>query len=181
MISPEKKNVWCVLKYNKFMFVSIRPVDSHFTYEFNSSPPSATCMCHWTGSPLAQVLASSPTWCHAITWSNTGLFDIFLLAALKVVILTTFSAAINDNFIKMMTFTFQCHPPYPEPVVFQWQSSGNPVCLELRPQCTLECHWRKFFGNQCASSGLPVAFQWSSSVFQLCKLTLDRHWNTTGC
>ena len=33
--------------------------------------------------------------------------------------------------------------PYPEPVVFQWQSSGNPVCPELRPQCTLECHWRK--------------------------------------
>ena len=25
----------------------------------------------------------------------------------------------------------------------QWSSSGNPVCLELRPQCTLECHWRK--------------------------------------
>ena len=34
---------------------------------------------------------------------------------------------------------------------------------------------------QCASSGLPVAFQWSSSVFQLCKLTPDRHWDTTGC
>ena len=33
--------------------------------------------------------------------------------------------------------------PYPEPVVFQWQSCGNPVCLALRPQCTLECHWRK--------------------------------------
>ena len=33
---------------------------------------------------------------------------------------------------------------------------------------------------QCASSGLPVVFQWSSSVFQLCKLTLDRHWDTTG-
>ena len=32
--------------------------------------------------------------------------------------------------------------PYPEPVVFQWLSSGNPVCLELRPQCSLECHWR---------------------------------------
>ena len=66
------------------------------------------------------------------------------------------------------------HYPYPEPVVFQWQSSGNPVCLELRPQCTLECHWRN-------ASVLPVAFQWSSSVFQLCKLTLDRHWDTTGC
>ena len=34
---------------------------------------------------------------------------------------------------------------------------------------------------QCASSGLPMAFQWSSSVFQLCKLTLDCHWDTTGC
>ena len=71
--------------------------------------------------------------------------------------------------------------PYPEPVVFQWQSSGNPVCLALRPQCTLECHWRMNLGSQCASSGLPVVFQWSSSVFQLCKLTLDRHWDTTGC
>ena len=66
----------------------------------------------------------------------------------------------------------------------QWSSSGNPVCLELRLQCTLECHWRNNCWQQvcfqCASSGLPVAFQWSSSVFQLCKLTLDRHWDTTG-
>ena len=69
---------------------------------------------------------------------------------------------------------------YPEPVVFQWQSSGNPVCLELRPQCTLECHWIN-------ASVLPVVFQWLSSgfpvVFQcvpICKLTLDRHWDTTG-
>ena len=35
------------------------------------------------------------------------------------------------------------YSPYPEPVVIQWQSSGNPVCLELRPKCTLEWHWRK--------------------------------------
>ena len=48
--------------------------------------------------------------------------------------------------------------PYPEPVVFQWQSRGNPVCLELRPQCTLECHWRN-------AGVLPVVFQWSSSGF----------------
>ena len=27
----------------------------------------------------------------------------------------------------------------------QWSSNGNPVCLELRPPCTLECHWR----NNC--------------------------------
>ena len=46
-----------------------------------------------------------------------------------------------------------CHYyPYPEPVVIQWQSSGNPVCLEFRPQCTLECHWIK----NCFSSGIPV-------------------------
>ena len=40
----------------------------------------------------------------------------------------------------------------------QWSSSGNPVCLELIPQCTLECHWRN-------ASVLPVVFQWSSSGF----------------
>ena len=51
--------------------------------------------------------------------------------------------------------------PYPEPVVSQWQSNGNPVCLELRPQCTLECHWRN-------ASVLPVAFQWLSSGLPVC-------------
>ena len=74
--------------------------------------------------------------------------------------------------------------PLPSAVI-QWQSSDNPVCLELRPQCTLECHWRKNCWQsvcfQCAYSGLPVAFQWCSSVFKLCKWTLDRHWGTTGC
>ena len=33
--------------------------------------------------------------------------------------------------------------PYPEPVLIKWQSSGNPVCLEFRPQCTLICHWSR--------------------------------------
>ena len=61
-----------------------------------------------------------------------------------------------------------CHHPYPEPVVFQWQSSGNPVCLELRPQCTLEYHWRKIVGSQCAYSGFPVVFQWLSSGLPVC-------------
>ena len=70
--------------------------------------------------------------------------------------------------------------PYPEPVVFQWQSSGNPVCLELRPQCTLECHWRN-------TNVLPVVFQWCSSgfpvVFQCVPIMqmntgspLEHHW-----
>ena len=62
----------------------------------------------------------------------------------------------------------------------QWSSSGNPVCMELRPQCTLECHWRNV-------SVLPVIFQWSSSgfpvVFQcvpIMQITtgspLEHHW-----
>ena len=40
------------------------------------------------------------------------------------------------------------------PVAIQWQSSVS----ALRPQCTLECHWRN-------ASVLPVVFQWSSSGF----------------
>ena len=46
----------------------------------------------------------------------------------------------------------------PSLTLSQWSSSGNPVCLELGPQCTLECHWRN-------ASVLPVVFQWSSSGF----------------
>ena len=73
--------------------------------------------------------------------------------------------------------------PYPEPVVFQWQSSGNPVCLELRPQCTLECHWKKML----VASVLPVFFKWSFGgfpvVFQCVPIMqintgspLEHHW-----
>ena len=51
--------------------------------------------------------------------------------------------------------------PYPEPLVIQWQSSGKPVCLERRPQCIPECHWRKNWWQ-------PVCFQWSSSGDLMC-------------
>ena len=40
------------------------------------------------------------------------------------------------------------------PVAIQWQSSVP----WIRPQCTLECHWKN-------ASVLPVVFQWSSSGF----------------
>ena len=62
------------------------------------------------------------------------------------------------SLMKNLRFYSAITHPYPEPVVFQWQSSGNPVYLELRPQCTLECHWRN-------ASVLPVVFQWCSSGF----------------
>ena len=63
--------------------------------------------------------------------------------------------------------------PYPEPVVFQWQSSGNPVCLELKPQFTLECHWSK---GQCASSGIPVVFQCVPIMQINTGSPLEHHW-----
>ena len=46
-------------------------------------------------------------------------------------------------------------------------------------------HWNatgeRIVDNQCVSSVLPVVFRWCSYVFQLCKLILDRQWDTTGC
>ena len=104
--------------------------------------------------------------------------------------LAIFLASVMVFFVVIVWLYMLIHPcaykgeihTYPEPVVFRWQSSGNPVCQELRPQCSLEYTTEEIIvGSQCASSGLPVAFQWSFSVFQWCKLTLDRHWDTTGC
>ena len=67
----------------------------------------------------------------------------------------------------------------------QWSSSGNPVAIECARNLDPSVHWNatgeRIVGSQCASSGLPVAFQWPSSMFQLCKLTLERHRDTTGC
>ena len=52
--------------------------------------------------------------------------------------------------------------PFPEPVVIQWQSNDNPMWMEVSPQCTLECHWRKNCWKpvcfQCASNVLPMVF-----------------------
>ena len=56
----------------------------------------------------------------------------------------------------------------------QWSSSGNPVAIQCAWNLDPSVHWN-------ATGEMSVCFQWSSSVFQLCKLTLDRHWNTTGC
>ena len=70
-------------------------------------------------------------------------------------------------------------------ILSQWFSRGLPVSIQCAWNLDPSVHWNatgeRIVGSQCASSVLPVAFQWSSSVFQLCKLTLDRHWDTTGC
>ena len=66
----------------------------------------------------------------------------------------------------------------------QWSSSGLPVAIQCAWNLDPSVHWNATGEMpvcfQWSSSGLLVAFQWSSSVFQLCKLTLDRHWDTTG-
>ena len=74
------------------------------------------------------------------------------------------------------TWFLHIHYPYPEPVVFQWQSSGNPVCLKLRPQCTLECHWRKPVCFQWSSSGFPMVFQCVPIMQINTGSPLEHHW-----
>ena len=62
----------------------------------------------------------------------------------------------------------------------QRSSSGNPGAIQcawnLDPSVDWNATGERITGSQCPSSGLPVAFQSSSSVFQLGKLTLGHHW-----
>ena len=58
-------------------------------------------------------------------------------------------------------------------VVIQWQSSVPGIWTPVYIEMPLE----KELLVASVSSALPAAFQWSSSVFQLCKLTLDCHWD----
>ena len=70
----------------------------------------------------------------------------------------------------------------------QWSSSGNPVAIH-RPGTKTPVYTGKPLEKQLlVANVLPVVFQWSFSgfpvVFQgvpICKLTLDRHWDTIGC
>ena len=66
----------------------------------------------------------------------------------------------------------------------QWSASSLPVVIQCAWNLDPSVHWNatgeRIVGSQCVSSVLPVAFKWSSSVFQLCKLTLDRHWVPLG-
>ena len=83
--------------------------------------------------------------------------------------------ATGENFL--VVSVFHCASS-----VFQWPSSDIPVCFNYVNQ-----HWidtgtpLSACISQRGSSGIPVYLwlQWSSSVFQLCKLTLHHHWNTT--
>ena len=70
------------------------------------------------------------------------------------------------------------------PVRFQWPSSGFPICFHYANQRWIATGIPLgYIISQCGSSGIPVYWrlQWSSNVFQLYKLTLDHHWNITGC
>ena len=54
----------------------------------------------------------------------------------------------------------------------QWSSSGNPVAIQCAWNLGPSVHWNatgeRIIGSQCASSGLPVVFQWLSSGLPVC-------------
>ena len=95
---------------------------------------------------------------------------------------------------RMTLLDYKCRPLAPEPLgqngmmmichdmfnlnltLSQWSSSGNPVCLKLRPQCTLECHWRKPVCFQWSSSGCPVVFQCVPFMQINTGSPLEHHW-----
>ena len=85
--------------------------------------------------------------------------------------------SLSDFEIYSFDISFIFHLPLP------W-ASGLPVAIQWAWNLDPSVYWNAtgeiIFGSQCASSGRPVAFQWSSIVL-LCKLTQDCHWNTTGC
>ena len=87
-----------------------------------------------------------------------------------------FPAFCGGNALYLPTGAFDFHPikklermdaysHYPEPVVFQWQSSGNPVYLELGPQVYTGMPLER---ELLVASVLPVVFQWLSSGFPVC-------------
>ena len=90
----------------------------------------------------------------------------------------------NENVWILIKISLKFVPKGPI-TLSQWSSSGSPVAIQCACNSDSSVHLNATGEMpvcfQWCSSGVPVAFQWSSSVFQLCKLTLDRHWDTTGC
>ena len=98
----------CYVQCSCYSILTINVFSLSLAYLLLSSSPSPlTChpcfhfegvyqvvQLHWNGNVIILTKFSS-------------------LAALKVVILTTFGAASDENFIKMMTFSFQCNCSWP--------------------------------------------------------------------
>ena len=64
-------------------------------------------------------------------------------------------------------------------------ANGKSVVIQCALNLDPSVHWNvtgeQNFGSQCLSSVPPVVLRWPSSVFQLCKLPVDCHRDTTGC
>ena len=109
--------------------------------------------------------------------SNTFMLNKILVYHTEIVITDWFyhSAVQTTSIIAIIL-------SYPEPVVIQWQSSGNQCALSLDPSVHWNATGERIVSSQCVSSGLPLVFQWisqwCSTVFQLCKLKLPlgHHW-----
>ena len=54
------------------------------------------------------------------------------------------------------------------------------MCLEFRPQCTMEHHWINIVGNRRVSSEPPVVFQRSSIGLPVCSNYANYHRVATG-
>ena len=82
-------------------------------------------------------------------------------------------------FIYLFVF-FHAFPPKITLGPCQWVGVGVGVHLWAWPQGHKVTYsgptGETIVGSQCVSRVLPVAFQCSSSVFRLCKLTMDRDW-----
>ena len=124
----------------------------------DATRPKRALVLHWTQrTSFIQVNAFKNGVCNSKT-------NFFVLNVLKTI----------PNFLQKNLTRIPLPWASGLPVAIQWQSSVPGTYTLVYTGMALEkC--------QCASCGLPVAFQWSSSVFQLYKLTLDRHWDTSGC
>ena len=84
--------LWCVLRHHIYMYMStVYPHDVHMVVGalYCVVAMSVLVDVHWNGNVFILMKFSS-------------------LAALKVVKMTTSSAASDENFVKMTTFSFQC-------------------------------------------------------------------------
>ena len=90
-----------------------------FTYDQSTLVQLMAWCCQETSHYLSQCWhryvspygVTRPEWDKCIHWNGNvvTLMKFSSLAALEVAILTTFSAASDENFIKMMTFPVQCY------------------------------------------------------------------------
>ena len=94
-----------------------------------------------------QIIEACVIRCQAMAWSTADFLSTGPLQKNSVIFWSKYKFKLKTGLsiigtsIHALTNGFIDHTL----TLSQWSSSGNPVCLELRPRCALECHWR----NNC--------------------------------